>query len=54
MAKTDKELMAEIVCAYIHAWGTQERCVPVKHTELPGLIKDVYNAIHSLECSTDE
>ena len=49
MAKTDKELTAEIVCSYINAWGTQNNCVPVKHSELPGLIKDVYNTVHSLE-----
>lgn len=53
MAKTDKELMAEIVCSYLHAWGTQDNCVPVKHAELPGLIKDVYNTIHSLENSNN-
>lgn len=54
MAKTDKELTAEIVCSYIHAWGTQNNCVPVKHAELPGLIKDVYDTVHSLEESSDE
>lgn len=57
MAKTDKEITSEIVCEYIHAWGTQNNCVPVKHSELPGLIKDVYDAVHSLEAprsDTDE
>ncbi len=38
MAKTDKELAAEIVCSYIHVWGTQSNCVQVKHSELSGLI----------------
>lgn len=54
MAKSDKELTTEIVCSYIHAWGTQNNCVPVKHSELPGLIKDVYNTVHSLEESSDD
>jgi predicted transcriptional regulator len=49
MAKTDKELTTEIVCSYIHAWGTQEKCIPVKHNELPSLIEDVYNAIVNLD-----
>lgn len=48
MGKTDKELMTEIVCSYINAWGTQENCVPVKQSELPKLIKDVYDAIAGL------
>lgn len=49
MAKTDKEIASEIICEYIRAWGTQNSCVPVKRNELPGLIKDVYNTVHSLE-----
>jgi hypothetical protein len=49
MAKTDKELTAEIVCSYLNAWGTQSNCVPVKHAELPGLIADVYTAIKELD-----
>ncbi len=48
MAKTDKELTVEVVCNYIHAWGTQNNCIPVKHQELPGLIEDVYNTIVNL------
>lgn len=48
MAKTDKELTAEIVCSYIHAWGTQANCTPVKQNNLPSVIKDVYNTIVNL------
>lgn len=51
MSKTDKELTTDIVCSYIHAWGTQSNCVPVKQKELPQLIRDVYNTIASLEDS---
>ena len=29
-------------------------CVPVKRNELPGLIKDVYNTVHSLEKSESD
>lgn len=54
MAKTDKELTTEIICSFINAWGTQQNCVPVKSSELPGLIKSVYNAVHSLEEPSDE
>lgn len=54
MAKTDKELATEIICSYIHAWGTQNNCVPVKHSELPSLIKDVYDTVHSLDKESDE
>lgn len=53
MAKTDKELMAEIVCAHIHAWGTQDNCTPLKNDSLPSLIENVYNTIHSLDDTTD-
>lgn len=49
MAKTDKEITSEIVCEYIHAWGTQNNCVPVKQADLPDLIKNVYDVIHSLK-----
>lgn len=54
MEKTDKELMAEIVCAHIHAWGTQDNCTPLKGDNLPGLIKSVYDAIHALGDSGDD
>lgn len=54
MAKTDKELATEIICSYINAWGTQHNCVPVKSAELPGLIKSVYDAVHSLDESEKE
>jgi len=54
MAKTDKELTAEIVCAHLNAWGTQHNCTPVKNAELPNLIKTVYDAIHSLEASSKD
>lgn len=49
MGKSDKELATEIICSYLHAWGTQSNCVPVKHAELPSLIEDVYNAVHALD-----
>ncbi len=49
MAKTDKELAAEIICSYINAWGTQNNCTPVKQSELPKLIKDVYEVIAGLD-----
>lgn len=54
MTKTDKEIASEIICEYIRAWGTQNSCVPVKRNELPGLIKDVYNTVHSLEKSESD
>lgn len=46
--KTDKELTAEIVCSFINAWGTQHNCIPVKQDQLPSLIKEVYETVHSL------
>ncbi|HHV13220.1 MAG TPA: MucR family transcriptional regulator [Clostridiales bacterium] len=49
MPKSDKELTAEIICSYIHAWGSQSNCVPVKSSELPNLIKTVYSTIVELE-----
>jgi len=49
MGKTDKELMTDIVCSYINAWGTQNNCVPVKQGDLPSLIKSVYDTIAGLE-----
>lgn len=51
MSKTDKELTTEIVCEFIHAWGAQNNCVPVKQDSLPSLIQTVYEAVHSLEDS---
>ena len=53
MSKTDKELTVEVVCSYMHAWGTQHNCIPVKHAELPGLIKDVYKTISDLDKSKE-
>lgn len=54
MNKSDKELATDIICSYINAWGTQNNCIPVKSSELPGLIQSVYNAIHSLDESEKE
>ena len=51
MAKSDKELTAEIVCSYMHAWGTQSNCIPVKQDQLPTLIQDVYNTISKLDAN---
>ncbi len=48
MAKSDKELTSEVVCAYLNAWGTQQNGTPPKQYELSSLINEVYNAIHTL------
>lgn len=49
MPKTDKELTVEIVCAHINAWGTQDECTPLTDDDLPPLIENIYNTIHSLD-----
>lgn len=49
MPKTDKELTVEIVCAHINAWGTQDGCTPLTDDDLPSLIENIYNTIHSLD-----
>lgn len=50
MMKTDKELAVEVVSAYISAWfsRSQESIRPLDGDTLETLIKDAYNAIHSL------
>lgn len=54
MMKTDKELAVEVVSAYLLAWFSreQESMRPLDGNTLEALIKDAYNAIHSLPDGT--
>lgn len=47
MSKTDKELTAEIVVAYLGAWSGPNK-LPAKQDQLPGLIELVYNTVKNL------
>lgn len=55
MPKTDKELTVELVSAYISAWFSRENVLrPLDGETVTALVKDSYNAIHSLpESSAD-
>ena len=56
MPKTDKELAVELVSAYISAWFSRENVLrPLDGVTIAGLVKDTYDAIHSLSAkSSDE
>lgn len=55
MPKTDKEMAVELVSAYISAWFSNENVVrPLDGATMSGLIKDAYNAIHSLPSSDSD
>lgn len=47
MAKTDKELTAEIVIAHLNSWSGEGK-TPTKSNDLPYVIELVYNAVHGL------
>ena len=53
MAKTDKELTAEITSAFITAWFQRQSTAPLNGDSIANIIKDVYSAIHSLENDDD-
>lgn len=48
MAKTDKELTAEIVCSFVNAWGVSSNCTPPRADGLCQLIEDVYDTVSKL------
>ena len=48
MAKTDKELTAEIVIAIINSWSGEGKR-PLDPNLVPGVIQGIYNEIHGLE-----
>lgn len=47
MPKTDKELTAEIVIAFLSAWGGVN-LTPPSQSELPNLIESVYKTVKEL------
>ncbi|MDM7651160.1 MucR family transcriptional regulator [Lactococcus lactis] len=49
MAKTDKELTAEIVSAYVPSWNISDGTKPMDHNELMQLINDVHSALQKLK-----
>ncbi len=49
MAKTDKELTAEIVSAYVPSWNISDGTQPMDHNELVQLINDVHSALQKLK-----
>ncbi|SPT99128.1 Uncharacterised protein [Lysinibacillus capsici] len=48
MAKTDKELTAEIVSTYVTSWNGNGKTSPVNFTELTDLIKSVHKTLREL------
>lgn len=48
MAKTDKELTAEIVNNYVTSWNAKERTSPLQFSDLEEAIKLVYKTIRDL------
>lgn len=48
MAKTDKELTAEIVNNYVNSWNGSNRTNPLKFSELEEAIKLVHRTIRDL------
>ncbi len=48
MAKTDKELTAEIVCSYIQGWCSSPRSETLQPNYVADMIQTVFDAVHSL------
>ena len=48
MAKTNKELTAEIVIAYVQSWNNSQYTKPMQPDELVDTIKTVYSTICGL------
>ena len=48
MPKTDKELTAEIVIAYVQSWNAANSAKPMQATVIPEIIKAVYSTVASL------
>lgn len=48
MAKSDKELTAEIVVAFLDSWNGEGK-TPPDNDQLPIIIQIVYDAVHKLE-----
>lgn len=48
MAKTDKELTAEIVSTYITSWNARDKSNPVNKPQLIDLIQTVHRTIQEL------
>lgn len=49
MAKTDKELAVDLACAYISAWFSHSSVLkPLDGENLAAIVKDAYDAVHSL------
>lgn len=53
MAKTDKELTAEVMCAYLHAWGNAGKGSP-NLVDVPAGIKAIHNAFSELKDKADQ
>jgi len=49
MAKTDKELTAEIVCEIIRAWGISQNSTPIQSSQVPDIIKSIYDTVSKLD-----
>ena len=48
MAKTNKELTAEIVIAYVQSWNNSQYTKPIQPSELVDTIQTVYSTICDL------
>lgn len=55
MPKTDKEMAVELVSSYVSAWFSRENVLrPLDSATISGLVKDAYDAIHSLPSSDSD
>lgn len=52
MAKTDKELTTEIVCAFIESWNAKNGTQALNIGDVVDIIESVHQTIHAL--SKDE
>ena len=51
--KSDKELAVDVVCTYISAWFSKSGVKPLDGNTIQALIKDSFDAIHSLPESNE-
>lgn len=53
MSKTDKELTAEITCAYINAWFQRDVTPPLQGKDVVSMINTIHQTLKSLDDKTE-
>jgi predicted transcriptional regulator len=48
MSKTNKEIAAEITCAYVSSWNSNSENKAMQPNELTGIINKIYDAVSKI------